>query len=112
MRTERLDSLEAAFVSDEEGDASPVFLLAEHAESSHERTQRLLREEEAAVAAVDARWTFVLGDAVGMTEAEQRRVLAAGGVPLSLGTQSLLADHCVSLVHYNLDQVLGCSPVR
>jgi tRNA pseudouridine-54 N-methylase len=91
---------------------SPVFLLLEHAEASHERTQRVLREQQVAVAAADASWTFVLGDAVGMTQEEQQRVLAVGGVPLSLGTQSLLADHCVSLVHYNLDQVLGCSPVR
>jgi tRNA pseudouridine-54 N-methylase len=60
----------------------------------------------------DASWTFVLGDATGMTAEERERVVAAGGAPLSLGTQSLLADHCISLVHYNLDPVLGCSPVR
>lgn len=105
---EHVSNLKAALAVDDQRNTK-LFLLAESDDSSHTRTVQTL--EDASGTDVGT-WTFVLGDAVGMTSDEKDCVLQEGGAILSVGKASLLADQCITLVQYHMDEVLGGSPVR
>lgn len=47
---------------------------------------------------------FILGDHVGVTEEEERLILDAGARLISVGPLSLHANHCITIIHNELDR--------
>jgi tRNA (pseudouridine54-N1)-methyltransferase len=47
---------------------------------------------------------FFLGDHVGVTEEEEEQLLKAGAKIISVGPLSLHSNHCITLVHNELDR--------
>ncbi|MBP2029538.1 tRNA (pseudouridine54-N1)-methyltransferase [Methanohalophilus levihalophilus] len=47
---------------------------------------------------------FILGDHVGVTEEEEKLILDAGARLLSIGPLSLHANHCITIIHNELDR--------
>lgn len=50
---------------------------------------------------------FILGDHTGVTEEEENLILGAGARLVSTGPLSLHADHCITLIHNELDRREG-----
>lgn len=48
---------------------------------------------------------FILGDHTGVTEEEEKQLFEAGAKIISIGPISLHSDHCITLVHNELDRV-------
>lgn len=48
---------------------------------------------------------FILGDHTGVTEAEEAELCAAGAQIISVGPISLHSDHCITLVHNEIDRL-------
>lgn len=48
---------------------------------------------------------FILGDHTGVTEDEEARILKAGAKILSVGPISLHSNHCITLIHNELDRI-------
>ena len=48
---------------------------------------------------------FILGDHIGVTEEEEEQILKAGAKIISVGPISLHSNHCITLVHNELDRV-------
>ncbi|WP_370573039.1 tRNA (pseudouridine(54)-N(1))-methyltransferase TrmY [Methanomethylovorans sp.] len=49
---------------------------------------------------------FILGDHLGLTEEEENLVLEMSAGTISVGPLSLHADHCIILIHNELDRVM------
>jgi tRNA (pseudouridine54-N1)-methyltransferase len=47
---------------------------------------------------------FILGDHAGVSEEEEEQILKAGAKIISVGPISLHSDHCITLVHNELDR--------
>jgi tRNA (pseudouridine54-N1)-methyltransferase len=47
---------------------------------------------------------FILGDHTGVTDAEEAQLFEAGAKIISVGPISLHSDHCITLVHNELDR--------
>lgn len=50
---------------------------------------------------------FVLGDHLGLTEEEEQLVLGMSAGTISVGPLSLHADHCIILIHNELDRFIA-----
>ncbi|HML27075.1 MAG TPA: tRNA (pseudouridine(54)-N(1))-methyltransferase TrmY, partial [Methanomethylovorans sp.] len=48
---------------------------------------------------------FILGDHLGLTEDEEKLVMGLSAGTISVGPLSLHADHCIILIHNELDRV-------
>jgi tRNA (pseudouridine54-N1)-methyltransferase len=48
---------------------------------------------------------FILGDHTGVTEEEEKQLLDAGAEIVSVGPISLHSNHCITLIHNELDRV-------
>ncbi|AKB65366.1 tRNA (pseudouridine(54)-N(1))-methyltransferase TrmY [Methanosarcina mazei] len=48
---------------------------------------------------------FILGDHTGVTEEEEKQLLEAGAQVISVGPISLHSNHCITLIHNELDRV-------
>jgi tRNA (pseudouridine54-N1)-methyltransferase len=48
---------------------------------------------------------FILGDHTGVTEEEEKQLLEAGAQIVSVGPISLHSNHCITLIHNELDRV-------
>ncbi|MCQ1535334.1 tRNA (pseudouridine(54)-N(1))-methyltransferase TrmY [Methanosarcina sp. KYL-1] len=48
---------------------------------------------------------FILGDHTGVTEEEEKELLEAGAEIISVGPISLHSNHCITLIHNELDRV-------
>jgi tRNA (pseudouridine54-N1)-methyltransferase len=51
------------------------------------------------------RSTFILGDHVGMTPDEEKKITDTGAQTLNVGPLSLHADHCIIVVNNELDRI-------
>ncbi|MGE4495124.1 MAG: tRNA (pseudouridine(54)-N(1))-methyltransferase TrmY [Methanosarcina sp.] len=47
---------------------------------------------------------FILGDHTGVTEEEEKQLLEAGAQVISVGPISLHSNHCITLIHNELDR--------
>ena len=47
---------------------------------------------------------FILGDHTGVTEEEEKQLFEAGAKIISVGPISLHSDHCITLIHNELDR--------
>ena len=47
---------------------------------------------------------FILGDHTGVTEEEEEQLLEAGAKIISVGPISLHSNHCITLIHNELDR--------
>ncbi|MEA1984800.1 MAG: tRNA (pseudouridine(54)-N(1))-methyltransferase TrmY [Euryarchaeota archaeon] len=47
---------------------------------------------------------FILGDHVGVTDEEEDLIMAAGAKLLSVGPLSLHSDHCITILHNEIDR--------
>ncbi len=47
---------------------------------------------------------FILGDHTGVTEEEEKQLLEAGAQIISVGPISLHSNHCITLIHNELDR--------
>ena len=47
---------------------------------------------------------FILGDHTGVTEEEEEHILEAGAKIISVGPISLHSNHCITLIHNELDR--------
>ena len=48
---------------------------------------------------------FILGDHTGVTEEEEGEILEAGAKIISVGPISLHSNHCITLIHNELDRL-------
>jgi len=48
---------------------------------------------------------FILGDHMGVTESEEKELFEAGAKIISVGPLSLHSNHCITLIHNELDRV-------
>lgn len=95
-----------------------VFILSEKDEDAIDCSQlrSILKDDPGATAMHSSdeekrTITFVLGDDSGISNDEIREIQqACGSTTLSLGPMSLLLNHCLTIVQYELDKVCGSSP--
>ncbi len=72
------------------------------------RTLLYLREDGADIREVAREITdpvFILGDHTGVTEEEEEEILGAGAKIISVGPISLHSNHCITLIHNELDRL-------
>lgn len=90
VREADLQTLMAEFV----GDGRKIFYFREDGENIRNIVQGIKGG------------VFILGDHLGLTEEEESLILGMSAGTISVGPLSLHADHCIILIHNELDRVM------